>query len=170
VRRSIETMRRVATDLVRLGEDDAAFYAYVAEHRLTVNEATYYLNAYEYGGETGLHAIREPDIIPAELAQRATKTVAKMLDDHFQGRVPTRITDEGTAIGVYQIEERRSGEKYLFAICQLRLTLEDCHWHLYWKRKFGAWWPYSPPETGRQFTLRARMQQVLDDEYGCFWE
>ena len=62
-----------------------------------------------------------------------------------------------------------SGESFLFAICQLRLTLADNHWHLYWMRKFDAWWPYSLPLTGRKFTLRARMQQVLDDEYGCFW-
>jgi len=36
-------------------------------------------------------------------------------------------------------------------------------------RKFDAWWPYVLPETGRKFTLRARMQQVLDDWDGCFW-
>ena len=26
-----------------------------------------------------------------------------------------------------------------------------------------------PPEKGRRHTLRARMQQVLGDEFGCFW-
>lgn len=168
-RRSIVSMRRIATELMQLDEDEAALYAYAAEHGLTVNEAVYYLNAYQYGGETGLQAIRNPDIIPADRARRAIKTVARMLDDHFEGLIPTRITDEGTAIGVNHIQQRMNGESFLFAICQLRLTLADNHWHLYWMRKFDAWWPYSLPPTGRKFTLRARMQQVLDDEYGCFW-
>jgi hypothetical protein len=92
-----------------------------------------------------------------------------MLDAHFKGRLSYRITDGGTAIGLYQIQQRKSGEEYLFEICQFRLTRETNQWHLYWLRKFEAWWPYSPPEMGRKFTLEARGQQVLDDEYGCFW-
>ena len=83
--------------------------------------------------------------------------------------IPYRLTDEGTAIGVYEIQQRRNGDKYLFAICQFRLTLEGHLWHLYWMRKFDAWWPYPPPEHGRKYTLKARVQQVLEDEYGCFW-
>lgn len=169
-RRSIETMRRIATDIMQLDqEDDDALYSYAAEHQLTVNEAVYYLNAYQFGGDAGLRAIRNPEIIPPEVARSATRTVAGMLDDHFQGRMSFRITDEGTAIGVYEIQERTNGEKYLFAICQLRRTLDPHRWHLYWMRKFDAWWPYSLPETGRKYALRARMQQVLEDEYGCFW-
>ncbi len=169
-RTSIEMMRRIATDIMQLDqEDDDALYAYAAEHQLTVNEAVYYLNAYEFGGDAGLRAIRNPEIIPPEVARRAAKTVARILDDHFQGRMSFRITDEGTAIGVYEIQERMDGEKYLFAICQLRLTLDRNRWHLYWMRKFDAWWPYSPPEIGRKHTLSARMRQVLEDEYGCFW-
>ncbi len=167
---SIETMRRIATDIMQLDqEDDDALYAYVAEHDLTVNEAVYYLNAYQFGGDSGLRAIRNPEIIPPETARRATKTVARMLDDHFQGRMSFRITDEGTAIGVYEIKEYEGEERYLFAICQVRLTLDRHRWHLYWKRKFNAWWPYSLPETGRKSTLGARMRQVLEDQYGCFW-
>lgn len=55
---------------------------------------TYYLNAYEYGGDAGLEAIRNPDIIPPDIA----KTVAKLLDEHFQGQLPYRLTDEATNI------------------------------------------------------------------------
>ena len=168
-RRSLETMRRVALDAMDFDDDTAAFYAYAEEHHLTVNEVVYYLNAYEYGGEAGLQAIRNPDILPPELARRAIKTIAETLDAHFQGQLPYRITDEGTAIGVHETRQRMSGEKYLFAICQFRLTLDTNHWHLYWMRSFDAWWPYSPPEKGRKYTLKARLQQVLDDEFGCFW-
>ena len=164
--RTVVVMRRIAQDLLQLGEDDAALYAYAVKHRLTVNEAVYYLNAYEFGGDTGLHAIRNPDIIPAGVAQRAVKTIASMLDAHFQGRMPYRITDEGTAIGLYEIQERQSGDKYLFRICQFRLTLADNHWHFYWMRKFDAWWPYDPPETGRKFTLRARVHRCWKTSMG----
>ena len=167
--RDIETMRRIALDAIELRDDDAAFYDYADEHNLTVNEVAYYLNAYKAGGEAGLKAIRNPDIIPPDVARRAIKTIAKMLDAHFEGRLPYRLTDEGTAIGVYEIQQRRNGDKYLFAICQLRLTLASRQWHLYWMRKFDAWWPYPLPQRGRKHTLRARVQQVLEDRWGCFW-
>jgi len=42
-------------------------------------------------------------------------------------------------------------------------------WTDEWMRKFDAWWPYSPPRSGRKYALEARIQQVLEDEYGCFW-
>jgi hypothetical protein len=166
--RSLSEMRRVAQDALQF-EDDDAFYTYAEKHHLTVNEVEYYLNAYEAGGDAGLEAIRNPDIIPPDEARRAIKTIAEMLDAHFEGRLPYRLTDEGTAIGVYQIQQRMNGDRYLFAICQLRMTLATRQWHLYWMRKFDAWWPYPLPEAGRKFTLRARMQQVLEDEWGCFW-
>ena len=167
--RSIETMRNIALDALEFEEDDGAFYDYAQKHNLSINEVSYYLNAYEYGGEVGLRAIHNPDIIPPDVAREAIKTIAATLDAEFEGRLSYRLTDEGTAIGVYRIQERMNGDKYLFPICQLRLTLEGRIWHLYWMRKFDAWWPYPPPETGRKYTLRARMQQVLEDDHGCFW-
>jgi hypothetical protein len=167
--RSPETMRRIALDAMAFKDDDAAFYTYAEKNHLTVDEVVYYLNTYEYGGEAGLQAIHNPDIVTPEVARRAMKTVAQTFDAHFQGRLSYRITDEGTGIGVYQIQQRMSGEKYLFAICQLRLTVDSNQWHLYWMRKFDAWWPYPPPVKGRKYTLKARLQQVLDDEFGCFW-
>ena len=162
--RSIDTMHRIALDAMEFGDDNAAFYTYAAEHDLTVNEVAYYLNAYEHGGEAGLRAIHAPDI-----ARQAIKTIGATLDEYFQGRLPYRLTDEGTAIGVYEIQQRRNNDKYLFPICQFRLTLDGRQWHLYWMRKFDAWWPYPSPERGRKYTLKARLQQVLEDEHGCFW-
>ena len=90
-----------------------------------------------------------------------------MLDDHLEGRLPYRITDEGAAIGVYEIQRRSDGEKYLIEICQLRLTLATGQWYLFWMRKFDAWWPYPLPERGHKYALKARIQQVLEDEWGC---
>jgi hypothetical protein len=167
--RPLETMRQIALDALAFADNDEAFYTYAAEHRLTVNEVVNYLNAYEYGGEAGLEAIRNPDIIPPEVARQAIKTVAKLLDEHYEGRLPYRLTDEGTAVGLYEIQERRNGDKFLFPICQFRLTLASQQWHLYWMRKFDAWWPYPPPQRGSKYTLPARTRQVLEDEDGCFW-
>ena len=166
--RSLETMRQVAEDALRF-EDDGEFYTYAEQHQLTVDEVAYYLNAYEAGGDAGLEAIRNPDIIPPDAARGAIKTIDGMLAAHFEGLIPYRLTDEGTAAGVYHIQERTNGDRYLFPTCQLRLTLATRQWHLYWMRKFDAWWPYPLPETGRKFTLRARMEQVLEDRHGCFW-
>jgi len=166
--RDIATMRRIAQDAMAF-EDDTEFYTYAGDHHLTVNEIVYYLNAYEAGGDVGLEAIRNPDIIPPDQARRAIKSISRILDDHFQGELPYRLTDEGTAVGIYEIQQRANCYEYLFPICQLRMTVATSQWHLYWMRKFGAWWPYSLPETGRRFTLTARMEQVLEDKWGCFW-
>lgn len=155
--RTIVKMRRIAQDAIGFGDDDAAFYAYADQHKLTVNEIVYYLNAYEAGGDEGLHALRAPDIIPPEVAHKARKTMAAMLEE-WSPNLSYRTTDEGTAIGVYQIQQR-----------QLRRTAASNHWHLYWMRSFDAWWPYALPRQGRKHALRARMQQVLEDEFGCFW-
>ncbi|MBN1485497.1 MAG: DUF3024 domain-containing protein [Chloroflexia bacterium] len=166
--RSIEQMRRIALDALEFGDDDPAYYTYAEEHNLSVDELVYYLNAYEYGGEAGLRAIRNPDIIPPDIARRAVRTIEKTLAQVPQ--LSCRVTDEGTAIGVYQIQERwQTEEPFLFAICQFRLSLAENQWHLYWMRKFDAWWPYEPPQKGRRYTLNARLQQLLEDEYGCFW-
>jgi hypothetical protein len=168
--RKLATMRRIARDAARFDEDDdAEYWNYAAEHNLTANEVVYYLNAYEAGGDAGLEAIRNPDIIPAPVARRAIQAITKTLDGFLEGRIPYRITDEGTAIGVYEIRRRMNGEQHLFAICQLRLTLASNQWHLYWQRSFDAWWPYPFPETGHEGSLAARLQQVTEDKDGCFW-
>lgn len=166
--RDIETMRRIAQDAMEFEENDE-FYTYARDHHLTVNEVVYYLNAYETGGDVGLEAICNPGIIPPDDAQRAIKKIAKILDEHFRGKLPYRLTHEGTAIGIYKIQQRRNGDKYLFPICQSRMTLATRQWHLYWMRKFDAWWPYPLPQGNRKFTLKARMQQVLEDEWDSFW-
>ncbi len=90
-----------------------------------------------------------PDIILPDAARQALKTIGKALQEYG----PLRLTDEGTGLGVYQIQQRANGDRYLFPVCQFRLTLKGRKWHLYWIRKFDAWWPYPPSKSGRRFTL-----------------
>lgn len=168
-RRSLDDMRRIAMEVAPFIEDTSDLERYARKQGLTINEIVYYLNAYEAGGDEGLEAIRNPDIIPVDVARHAVKVVTKTLEEFLTPDNTCRITDEGTAIGVYEIQERMNGDRYLFSICQFRLTLDTGHWHLYWMRKFDAWWPYPLPERGQRFALRARLQQVLENENGCFW-
>jgi hypothetical protein len=161
-------MRRIAQEALALPDDYDPLYPYAVAHGLTVNEVVYYLNAYEAGKDDGLRALVEPDIIPEDIARRVVQTIDAALREHFPEGGSHRITDEGTAIGVFEIQHRwQTQEPYLFPACQFRLTGKK--WHLYWMRKFDAWWPYPPPEQGRELSLQARLQQFLDDEDGCFW-
>lgn len=167
--RSIEEMRQIALEAMDLPDDNEAFYLYGKARGLTVNEVAYYLNAYEYGGEAGLQALTDPDVIPPGLAGRAIKRIKRALDE-LPGESPCRVTDEGTAIGVYEVQQRyHTDREYLFPVCQFRLTVETGRWHLYWMRKFDAWWPYSLPERGHKYALEARIRQLLQDKDGCFW-
>lgn len=166
-RRSLKDMRKIALDALKL--DDQGFYTYARQHNIPVNEIVYYFNAYEAGGDVGLQAIRAPDIIPPETARRAIRIITKAVNEFLEGRIPFRVTDEGIGIGVYEIRQRMNSDKYVFAVCQFRLTLATHQWHLYWMRKFDAWWPYSLPEFGPKFTLNARLKQLFEDVDGCFW-
>ena len=49
--RSFESVRLIALDVLDFADDDdpVVWYAYAAQHHLTVNEVVYYLNAYEAG-------------------------------------------------------------------------------------------------------------------------
>ena len=122
--RSLDTMCQIALNALDFGDDDKALQQYAAKNKLTVNEVLYYLNAYQYGGEPGLKAVKSPDIIPPEIARRSLKTIAKALDKHLQGRLAYRLTDEGTALGLYEIRQRwQSKQKFLFPVAQFRLTV-----------------------------------------------
>ena len=168
--RDLETMPRIVLEAAELGDNAWAFHEYAKEQGLTVNEVVYYLNAYEYGGVAGLAAIRNPGIIPPDIARGAIEEIGEALDAHFTWPMAYRLTDEGMSIGVYQIQERMNGDRYLFPICQFRLTLKGKMWHLYWMRKFDVSWPY-PPAAGRhRYMLKARIEQLLLDEDGCFWD
>jgi hypothetical protein len=105
-------MQRIALEAIELGDAPWAFHEYAREQGLTVNEVVYYLNAYEYGGVAGLEAIRNLDIIPLDVARGAIEAIGAALDAHFEWPLSYRLTDEGTGIGVYQIQERMNGDRF----------------------------------------------------------
>lgn len=79
---------------------------------MIVNESVYYLNAYEWTGNTGLETVRNADTIPRNRARRDIMRIARIPDDDFQGELPYRVTDEGIATGVYHIQQRANGDEY----------------------------------------------------------
>lgn len=103
-------MREIALAAMGFGDDDAAFYRYARDHDLTVNEVAYCLNAYEAGGEAGLRAIAIPVIIPPDIARETIKTIVATLEEHFQGRVPYRLTDEGSCFCYFGVTTGVSGK------------------------------------------------------------
>ena len=135
--RAFATMKRVALDVAPFVDDPEALEQYARRKQLTVNEVIYYFTAFEYGGDEGLEAIRNPDILPEDLARQIIRQIEKAFAK--AGAASYRLTDEGTTIGVYQIMTRSNGDRYLEPVCQLRVTLTTNHWHLYWMRKFDAW-------------------------------
>lgn len=165
-----ETLQRVVSDVLPLRDDVDALNNYAAQHHLTVDDLIMFSDASEFGGNEGLKALVHPDILPQRVARRAATQVRNLLTIHFASRRDIRITDEGTALGVYHIRYHNTGLVYLHPIAQLRATLPTRHWHLY-ARHNDQWWPIAPPASGRhRFTLKTRIQQIIDDRDNRFWD
>jgi hypothetical protein len=88
--RPLETMRQIALNALAFADNDEAFYTYTTEHQLTINEVVYCLNAYEYRGDAGLEAMRNPILFHPRWPVQAIKIVAKLLDEHYGRMHPTR--------------------------------------------------------------------------------
>ena len=163
-----ETLQRVVSDVLPLRDDVAALNAYAAQNHLQLDDLVLFSDAWEFGGDEGLKALLHPDILPSRVARRTCTQIRNLLTVHFAARRDFRITDEGTAIGVYHIRYHNTGMAYLHPIAQLRATLPTRHWHLY-ARHNDLWWPIAPPVSGRyRFTLKTRVQQIIDDRGGRF--
>ena len=112
--RTIVKMRRIAQDAMYFDEDSTDLDGYAKKHKLMADEVLYYLNAYEAGEDEGLYALRRPDIIPLEVANQARDAISVIVEERAPG-LAYRTTDEGTAIGMYEVRRRQNGDEYLFA-------------------------------------------------------
>ena len=102
--RSLETMRQIAQEVSPIIDDSSQLEHYARQHHLTINEIVYYFNVYEYGGDDGLEAIRNPDIIPTDVTRQALKTIGKGIAKlrpaapdrrgNSAGYLPNSATDE----------------------------------------------------------------------------
>lgn len=166
-----EKMRRFIHDLEQTDGDIRATPESDSRLAVPTHKRQWIQATYDCGGDEGLRTAISPDILPQRLARRTTTTVRNTLSAAHAGLKALRITDEGTAIGAYEISYNAIGEAFLLPICQLRLATATRQWHLYsFNRSDGEWWPYAPPESGRyRYTLKTRLQQVIDDRQRRFW-
>ena len=158
-------------------EDTSHFEQLARESGLGTRCLTYYANAYEAAGESGIRALtyrRKPlqnimqaarAIIDKYLGEQSNILQSKSL--HEQIEYETKII--GNRITAY---EKRSFYKdpaqiTRLAVFQVRYTDYDKRWHLYWMRKFNIWWPYIPNQP--VFTINDCLQEIDQDNWGCFW-
>jgi hypothetical protein len=168
--KTLQEKLKIVQTILPHQDHEMAYLQFADKFDVPINEIVYYLNAYEEGGESGLKAIHKPDIIPEDIAQRTIAKIKKVFKASFPESFKFRVTDEGTAIAVYEIQKEFDDEgEYLRPGFQLRLTLENGWWHVYWRRKFEVWWPYVSDDTTRTHSLTEVLEMVIADKHGCFW-
>lgn len=149
------------------------FYRLAKESGLSQVWLTYYANAYEAAGESGLKTLAYRKKMPAEIRKQAMKKIneflAKGIPPHLRKEIGYLMKAKDNRIIVF--EKRPLFSDPLRTSCieifQVRYTDYDNRWHLYWMRKFGKWWPYVPKKP--VYTIEDCIREVENDAWGCFW-
>jgi len=149
------------------------FIKLAKENGLAKERLEYYANAYEATGDSGLRALSYRKRMPEGIRKSALLKV----NSYLSGRIPTSLKSEiGFLVKVQYnritIAEKRPlfkdpSQTSCIAFCQMRYTDFDNHWHIYWKRKTGKWWPYIPQKT--VYTIKDCLRELDEDICGCFW-
>ncbi|MDI6808578.1 MAG: DUF3024 domain-containing protein [Candidatus Eisenbacteria bacterium] len=149
------------------------FYAIAKRSGLGEMWLSYYANAYEAAGASGLRALSYRRKIAPEIRKHAIDKISKYL----VRRVPVHLRSEvGFLVKAQDNRITVSEERPLLAdptetscsdVFQVRYTDFDNRWHLYWMRKSGTWWPYIPDRPIH--TIQDCIREVKADSWGCFW-
>jgi hypothetical protein len=104
---------------------------------------SYYSNAYEAAGDSGLRALSYRKRMPEEIRENAVEEI----NEYLYSKVPPKHRRQIGFLVKAQYNRITIAEKRpLFndpsrtsccEFCQLRYTDFDNRWHLYWKRKTG---------------------------------
>jgi hypothetical protein len=143
------------------------------ESRLGRQRLTYYANAYEAAGESGIRALtyrkKTPDSVREEATKRVQDYLANRVDHQFRNEMGFLIDARGNHIIVSEKRpyDSNSHEASCIESFRVRYTDYDNRWHLYWMRKFGQWWPYVPRQP--VYTIDDCIREVKEDAFGCFW-
>lgn len=150
-----------------------AFYKMTKESGIRKMWLTYYSNAYEAAGESGMRVLSYRKKMPDKIRKKAMKVI----NAYLHNRVPKDLRREIGFLVKAQYNRITASEKRpLFSkpsqtscieIFQVRYTDFDNRWHLYWMRKFHKWWPYIPQEP--IYTIQDCLEEVKADAWGCFW-
>jgi len=149
------------------------FYKIAKESGLGERRLTYYSNAYEAAGESGIKVLSYKKKMPDEIRKDAMDKI----NEYLYNRVPFNLRKEiGFLVKaqynrIIVLEKRPLFGDSLQACCtevfQARYTDFDNRWHLYWMRKFNKWWPYVPKKV--IYTVKDCIREVDEDGWGCFW-
>lgn len=149
------------------------FYKMAKESGLGEMWLSYYSNAYEAAGESGLKALSYKKKMPDEIRKDAVDKV----NEYLYNRVPSNLRKEiGFLVKARYNRITVSEKRPLFSdplqtscieVFQARYTDFDNRWHLYWMRKFHKWWPYVPKKA--IYTVKDCIREVDEDGWGCFW-
>ncbi len=151
----------------------AEFIKLAKESGLAKERLEYYTNAYQAASESGLRALSYRKRMPENIREAALARVNRYLS----GRISFHLRSEIGFLVKIQYNRITIAEKRPFfgdpsrtsclEFCQMRYTDFDNHWHIYWKRKTGKWWPYVPKKT--VYTIDDCLREVDEDGWGCFW-
>jgi len=157
-------------------DTDSSYYEFLKiakKSNLGKERLSYYSNAYEAAGDSGLRALSYRKRIPEEIRENAVEEINKYL----YNKVPPKHRSKIGFLVKAQYNRITIAEKRpLFGdpartscseFCQMRYTDFDNRWHLYWKRKTGKWWPYVPRED--IYTVKDCIKELDEDGWGCFW-
>lgn len=149
------------------------FYKMAKESGLGEKWLSYYANAYEAAGESGLQALsyrkKMPEGIRKEAMEKINKYLSRRVPLHLRSEIGFLVKSQSNIITAYEKRPLFSGpsKTSCIEVLQVRYTDFDNRWHLYWMRKFGKWWPYVPKRP--IFTIEDCIREVDADAWGCFW-
>ncbi|MCK4421234.1 DUF3024 domain-containing protein [candidate division WOR-3 bacterium] len=149
------------------------FHKMAKESGLGTRWLTYYANAYEAAGESGLKALTYRKKMPVQIQAQALEKINEYLSNrvpvHLRSEIGFLVKTQNNRITVFEkrpLFSDTSKEVCIEAV-QIRYTDFDKRWHLYWMRKFHIWWPYIPEQP--VYTIDDCIREVKGDIWGCFW-
>jgi len=149
------------------------FIKIAKESNLGKERLSYYSNAYEAAGNSGLRALsyrkRMPEAMREAALEKINKYLYKKVPSQHRSKIGFLVKAQYNRI---TIAEKRplfgdSSRTSCSEFCQVRYTDFDNRWHLYWKRKTGKWWTYVPKKA--VYTINDCIRDVDEDGWGCFW-
>ncbi len=143
------------------------------ESGLGERRLSYYSNAYQAAGESGIKALSYRKRMPNEIRKKAMEKI----NMYLYNRIPPHLrTEIGFLVKAQYNRIIVSEKRPLFGdplqtscskVFQVRYTDFDNRWHLYWMRKFRKWWPYVPQTS--IYTITDCIREIEKDSWGCFW-
>jgi len=149
------------------------YYVMAKESSLGDRRLSYYANAYEAAGESGVRALSYRKKMPLGIHKKAVDKINKYL---FNSIPPKLRKEIGFLVKAKDNRITVSDKRLLFSnpsmtscveAFQVRYTDFDDRWHLYWMRKFHKWWPYIPQKPIH--TTDDCIREVKNDPWGCFF-